>query len=133
MTDTRTITGGCYCGAVRYESTKPPTHSTICYCRDCARLFGSQSVAWVTFPSDGFRFTQGVPAQHKSSPPVFRTFCGTCGASLTYQHDKRTMEVDVATATLDDPERFPPNGPVFPSHKLAWDVLPDLPVFHDRK
>lgn len=128
---TKGITGGCYCGAIRYEAATEPTSSSICYCRDCSGTFGSQSVAWVTFPVDTFHFTEGAPAEYKSSPPVTRTFCGNCGTSISYRHDRRKTEIDIATATLDDPARFPPTGLVYPSHKIAWDALPGLPVVHD--
>ena len=45
------------------------------------------SVAWLTVPHASFRFTAGVPTSFRSSAEVTRRFCGTCGTSLTYEHD----------------------------------------------
>ncbi len=42
MSDKTTpITGGCLCGAVRYESEEPPTDSNYCHCRICQRTSGA--------------------------------------------------------------------------------------------
>ncbi len=127
-----TITGGCLCGAIRFEASGAPLHSTVCYCTSCRRAFGAQSVAWVTVKSSGFSYTGELPTTFPSSKGVSRTFCATCGTSLTYGHTNRTDDVDIATATLDDPESYPPEGIVFPSNKVAWDSCIDKPTLHDE-
>ena len=114
------IEGGCMCGAVRYRAGQPPRISTICHCEDCRKSAGAQSVAWVTFPFQSFAFVRGEPLEYRSSPPVVRTFCGRCGTSLTYRSDERAEEIDVTTASLDDPEAFPPSKDVFAEQKLSW-------------
>jgi hypothetical protein len=114
------IQGGCYCGAVRYRADQSPLFATNCHCVDCRRLCGAQAVAWVTFPLTSFAFTAGEPVEYRSSPPVLRTFCGRCGTSLTYRHEEREGEIDVTTATLDDPEAYPPTKDVFAEQKLSW-------------
>jgi hypothetical protein len=125
------ISGGCRCGAVRFSAKAVPMSSTVCYCQYCQHSFGAQSVAWVTFKSSEFSYTKGPPVSHESSPGVTRTFCGTCGTSLTYSNSERPDEIDVATATLDDPNAYPPEGIVFPSRKIAWDICLPKPIFHD--
>jgi hypothetical protein len=51
--------------------------------------------------------------EHRSSAEVRRTFCGRCGTSLTYRHDGDPDFIDVATATLDHPDEFPPTRHVW--------------------
>ena len=34
------LTGGCQCGAVRYEWTTRPAYSSVCYCRMCQKASG---------------------------------------------------------------------------------------------
>lgn len=114
------IKGGCYCGAVRYRADGPPRVAANCHCADCRRAAGAQAVAWVTFPETSFAWVQGEPVTFASSPGVRRTFCGRCGTSLTYAHDERQGEIDVTTASLDDPEAFPPEKSVFAEQKLSW-------------
>ncbi|HJN51913.1 MAG: GFA family protein [Pseudomonadales bacterium] len=131
MSDTN-LTGGCLCGAIRFKVTASPLHSTVCYCTSCRRAFGAQSVAWVTVSLSSFSFTGTHPSTFTSSPGVSRTFCGTCGTSLTYSREGRVDDIDIATATLDNPESCPPEGIVFPSNKVAWDICIDKPILHDE-
>ena len=102
------LEGGCLCGAIRYTADRAPLKSMICHCTSCRRSSGAPIVAWLTLPICDFTWSQGSPTIHRSSPKVDRTFCGTCGTSLTYAHCDRPEEIDVTTATLDDPDVFPP-------------------------
>lgn len=118
------IDGGCYCGGLRYRITQTPQVSLLCHCEDCRRTSGASPVAWITVPFTAFSWMGEEPARYRSSPPVERTFCGRCGASLTYTHEDNPDAVDVATATLDDPEAFPPTRETFTEDRLSW--LPAL-------
>ena len=117
-----TIEGGCYCGEVRFAATVPPIHQTICYCSNCRRAAGAQSVAWLTFAGAGLSFVKGTPARFRTQTSAWRTFCATCGTSLTYENDGRPDEVDVTTGSLDHPEDFPPDKSVFEEERLSWDT-----------
>ena len=57
-------TGGCLCGAIRYESGGEPAFSLQCHCRDCQRQSGAAYVAAVRMPSAEFRITQGTPKRY---------------------------------------------------------------------
>jgi hypothetical protein len=124
------LTGGCYCGAVRYETDGEPFHETICHCADCRRIVGAASVAWFTVPRATFRFTRQEPASIRSSPAVTRRFCGVCGTSLTYESDGAPDEIDVTIASLDDAEAWPPKDHTRVRGKLRWEAVCDgLPAF----
>lgn len=120
---TTSTTGGCLCGAVRYQATGAPRAQALCHCLSCRLAAGAPSVAWVVFASDGFGFTTGAPATFASSPGVTRGFCGVCGTALTYQHAARPGAIDVTTATLDDPDAFAPTKEIWVADKLAWESL----------
>ncbi len=117
--DPSEITGGCYCGAVRYRIKGEVRASTVCHCESCRRSVGAQSVAWITVSRDSFAW-EGEPVRFASSPRVIRTFCGRCGTSLTFTDEKRAAEIDITTGSLDDPEAFPPTEQVFTEFKLSW-------------
>ena len=36
----KNLTGGCQCGAVRYEWVEKPAYSSVCYCRMCQKASG---------------------------------------------------------------------------------------------
>jgi hypothetical protein len=123
------LTGGCFCGAVRYEAAAAPFHETICHCADCRRSVGAANVAWFSVPRPRFRFISGTPTVFRSSPAVLRRFCGTCGTTLTYEADAAPGDIDVTTASLDAPDRAPPRDHTRADGRLGWDVICDgLPV-----
>lgn len=117
--------GGCLCGAVRYRASDTALATSICHCNSCRRASGAPSVAWVVFRVVDFAFVTGQPIAFRSSSLVVRTFCGRCGTPLTYQHDESPDTIDVTTATLDSPERFPPTKEIWLEHKLAWEPVRD--------
>jgi hypothetical protein len=119
MTNIR-ITGGCYCGAIRYRATREPIYLTNCHCGNCRKAAGAQAVAWIIVPRAAFTFEKGNPARYRTETRAWRTFCSICGTSLTYESDTRRDEVDITTGSLDHPEKFPPNRDVYPEEKLAW-------------
>ncbi len=131
MSDT-TADGGCACGSVRFRVSARPTNSMVCHCRTCRRVAASPVVAWVTFPVTRFRFITGTPSEFRSSEPVRRTFCASCGTQLTYAHRDSPETIDIATCTLDAPEAFPPTHHSWLSHDLAWVRFGDgLPTFQE--
>ena len=114
------ITGGCYCGQIRYRATHEPIYQANCHCANCRRAIGAQAVAWITVPVSHFKFEQGTPKRYRTDTGAWRTFCDSCGTSLTYERDTRPGEIDLTTGSLDEAERFPPNRDVFPEEKLPW-------------
>jgi hypothetical protein len=122
--------GGCFCGRVRYRVAGEPLGSAVCHCVSCRRTSGAQSVAWLTFPFKKFSFVHGEPADYRSSDEVSRTFCQSCGTSLTYRHDGEPGSIDVTTASLDRPDEYPPTRHIWLEDKLAWEGVDDgLPRF----
>jgi hypothetical protein len=114
------ILGHCYCGAVKYAAEGPTLYQANCHCENCRRAIGAQAVAWITVREPSFQFTAGQPTFFLTPTGATRTFCPTCGTSLTYQHPDRSGEIDLITATLDHPEHFPPNRSVYADEKLPW-------------
>lgn len=117
---TTKIEGGCMCGKVRYMLTTVPTFSTVCHCSDCRHASGAHLVAWVTVPVQHFVVSEGEPNHYQSSPNVLRTFCSTCGTTLTFRHEEHSSGIDITTGSLDNPEQFPPTKDVFVRDKLSW-------------
>jgi hypothetical protein len=121
------LEGGCLCGDVRYQISKAPLATGICHCVSCRRAAGAESVAWAVCSIAAFKFTLTTPATYESSKGVCRTFCDRCGTSLTYQINPET--IDVALATLDDPEKLTPEKEVWAESRISWNALHgDLPV-----
>ena len=122
------LTGGCFCGRIRYVVTAAPRSATLCHCVDCRRVAGAPAVAWFSVARFGFSLTQGTPKRHRSSDHATRGFCADCGTPLIFEEDG-SAEIDISTATLDDPNRVPPVDHSWATSRIAWDYLsPAIPV-----
>jgi len=107
--ETVPITGGCLCGAVRYEANEPMSKGVVCHCRVCQRTTGSAFEAIVRFPRTAFRFTKGEPKRYRSSSIMEKCFCPHCGSTLTdrylvWRGAVAPDKVLVHIGTLDKPE-----------------------------
>ncbi|MEE8274940.1 MAG: GFA family protein [Alphaproteobacteria bacterium] len=71
---TMPITGGCLCGAIRYEATETPHDAGYCHCRTCQKAYGNVFTVGAAFPKDRFRFTRGEPRLYRSSEIAERGF-----------------------------------------------------------
>ena len=107
------ITGGCLCGAIRYEASEPPSSGAICHCRVCQKTTGSAFHAMAMFPRTAFRFIKGNPKRYRSSSIMEKRFCPRCGSTLTDQYLVRfstSFNPDIMcvyVGTLDRPEVMP--------------------------
>jgi hypothetical protein len=128
--------GGCFCGAVRYQVDGTPFHETLCHCSICRRTSGAPFVAWASFPRGGFRFTSGLPARFQSSQRGTRSFCANCGTPLAFEHRDFPAEVDITLCSLDEPESIPPKDHTYRGNKLSWidriDALARYPQARDE-
>src|SRR5213080_4537840 len=61
------FTGGCACGAIRYEVTAKPITMFNCHCRDCQRATGTSFSAVVYVPAKAFKITKGSPRYYQTS------------------------------------------------------------------
>ena len=123
------LTGGCFCGQVRYEVSGTPL-GEICHCSICRCTTGAPMVGWFTVRPSEFRLTAGTLTQFRSTAPVERGFCPTCGTQITFRDD-RADDLAVTTASLDDPEAVPPRDHIWTASRLSWvklaDGLPEHP------
>ena len=118
--ETNAITGGCYCGEVRFSASSDVRVRANCHCANCRRAVGAQAVAWLVLKLAQFQFTKGLPHRYQTETGAWRTFCPYCGTSLTYEHKKRADEIDITTASLDRPEDFTPTKDIYPEERLPW-------------
>ena len=117
------LTGGCFCGRVRYETEDAPFNRTNCHCTICRRTTGAPYVAWFSVARSKLKLS-GELARFRSSAKATRSFCPECGTQISFDLDGAD-EIDVTTASLDDPNRVPPVDHIHTSSRLAWVKLVD--------
>lgn len=103
------LTGGCYCGALRFEAEGEPMLKAQCHCRECQYYAGGQANDFIMMPSEGFKYTKGTPKGFTRSDleaPVTREFCENCGTAILSKVPSRPDMVILKVGTLDDPSVF---------------------------
>jgi len=124
------VTGGCLCGAIRYEINAPALSTGYCHCRICQKFSGSTMSAFTAFPASSVRFTGAEPKYFTSSPIARRGFCDVCGSSLVY-HMTRPHEAAhlvIFTTSLDTPQDYAPAAHNGMESRVPWfDIHDDLP------
>jgi len=95
-------TGGCLCGAVRYEATGALRDVVVCHCRMCRKAHGHIG-AYTASARDALRLVEARGLKwYRSSAQARRGFCSECGATLFWEGDGRDT-MSIAAGTLDEP------------------------------
>ncbi len=119
-------TGGCACGAIRFECSGEPALMLNCHCRDCQRASGSAYAAIVVFPRTAASVT-GDPRYYSktggSGNPIERGSCPTCGNPVMVKLGKMPEVIGFHAVSLDDPARYKPAMDLFTASAHPWDVM----------
>jgi hypothetical protein len=95
-------TGGCLCGAVRYEVARPLCDVVLCHCAMCRKTHGHVG-AYTAAPKSALTMTESREmAWYRSSDQARRGFCTECGASVFWERLVGDY-VAIAAGTLDPP------------------------------
>lgn len=121
--DGSVMTGGCLCGAVRYESRGEPLAHLICHCRDCQRASGTGGVPIMAVPKNGFRVTgetKSFAVEGGSGKHAIRNFCPRCGSLLFGTPEVAPHMVTIYAGSLDDSRVFAPRFAQYARTKPEW-------------
>jgi len=120
------LSGGCACGAIRYECDADPIIMMNCHCRDCQKASGSGYAAIVVVPKAAVKI-RGEPRYHKvigqSGKATERGFCTNCGSPMTVTSERRPDVLGLQAGSLDDPSTYQPMMNVFTSSSQPWDKM----------
>lgn len=119
-------TGGCACGAIRYEISAEPLMQNDCQCRDCQHKSGTGHGSYLSFSRQGME--QTGEAAHwdimaDSGHVKTRAFCPTCGSPVSISFSAMPDVLAVHAASLDDPSRFKPQAVTYAARGHEWDLL----------
>jgi hypothetical protein len=129
------VTGGCLCGAVRYESKKPPVQVLYCHCKKCQKNYGGLFHASIKLAGSTFQFTKGELKYYRATNFAKRSFCAKCGSPIAFLYEGNP-NVWILIGSLDYPEDWPlikdaswgPSGHWYIESKVPWfDINDGLP------
>lgn len=127
------LTGGCNCGAVRYEVSAPLVLASYCHCERCQRRSGAAASANAHPAAGAFRIVAGTEKLRMWQPDGGgeKWFCGECGSSLFGRNPAHADPIGIRMGTFDGDPGIRPSVRQFVSSAAPWEPLPDdgLPRF----
>jgi hypothetical protein len=125
--------GGCLCGAVRYEAQGEPLYAGHCYCADCRKASGSGFVPFMGFASNAVRFsgrTRMFTSKAANGGDAVRNSCPVCGGLVFGGEVDKDDSHTIYAGSLDDPSSFRPTIAIFTRDRPIWAAIPpDLTIF----
>jgi hypothetical protein len=117
------LTGGCQCGAVRYEITAEPLTVVACHCKECQKQSASAFGMTVMVPRVALTITRGEPRYWErtadSGNVVGAAFCETCGGRLYHVPSNKAL-LNIKAGTLDDASWISPVAHIWTETAQPW-------------
>jgi hypothetical protein len=118
------LSGGCLCGAVRYQISSAVTELRACHCTACQKHSGAGGTVNALVPSADVKFTQGKPKRFTmkadSGRTLHRYFCGDCGSPLYSQREIAPERMVIRAGTFDNPPPMKISAHIWTGSKRNW-------------
>ncbi len=123
----KSVSGSCFCGAIRFSVRPPTMFCGHCHCSMCRRSHGAGYVTWLAVARDQFRIDSGESelARFRSSEHGVRSFCKRCGSSLFCETSHQPDVVDVVLANMQGPIDRRPECHVYFDNRIDWVAVDD--------
>lgn len=130
-------TGGCNCGAVRYELLNEPLFTHICHCTQCQHSSGGAFNVSTVLLVKEFKFENCSPDTHFVSGPKGNEYevwgwdhCACTIGGTTIEPSKTMV---LRPGALDDTSDLNPQAHIWTKEKQNWVSIPDdLPSFEEN-
>jgi hypothetical protein len=122
------LTGGCLCGAVRYEVSEPLVAAGYCHCTRCQRRTGTAAAPSARVAPGSFRLTSGADLVGDYDPGdggFLKSFCTACGGALYSQKPDDPSLLAVRMGTFDGDPGIRPSYHQRVATAAVWEALPD--------
>ena len=130
-------TGGCQCGAVRYEITAKPLTLYACHCTDCQKQSASAFGMTFRIKGESLEITKGTTREWHtvadSGNAKVAHFCGDCGTRLYNAPARHPGALSIKAGTLDDTSWLQPVGSVWTRSAQPWVAVPPSPLNHETQ
>ena len=121
------LTGGCNCGAVRYEVTEPLVAASYCHCKRCQRRSGVAASANAHPAAGAFRIVAGEDRLRAWNPDDGgeKGFCADCGSSVYAHNPRHAHPIGIRMGTFDGDPGIRPSVRQFVAYAATWEPVPD--------
>lgn len=122
-------TGGCQCGAVRFELWDDPETTYVCHCTDCRKQSGSAFGISLIMRGSALKVTSGEPRLWQRATDKGNLmdcwFCPDCGTRLWHRSSGFPDFRSVKGGALDQPIDLSAAVHLFTGQKLSGVEIPD--------
>ena len=129
------LTGGCGCGAVRFEISERLVASVYCHCTRCQRRTGMAMGGGARLAPGSLRVTQGAEHLGAWQPGgLDKEFCTQCGSAV-FARDGESGDVKVVRlGAIDGDPGIRMSAHQYVAYAAPWAPIPDdgLPRFDER-
>ena len=122
------FSGGCLCGAIRYEAAEAPSWVYYCHCIDCRKSSGTAFHTGIVVPASSVSWTGTLKEYAKtadSGRTIRRYFCGDCGSQLYTPVSFDPSLISLKAGSMDDASAVAPNTEIWAQSRLGWARIPD--------
>jgi hypothetical protein len=132
------LTGGCLCGAVRFEVDAPLVSASWCHCSRCRRRTGTPASAQARIVPGSLRLIRGEEVLREFKPDdegYPKVFCGECGSALWSRNPDDSTALGVRLGAFDGDPGIRPEYHQYVAYAAVWAPIPDdgLPRYPERK
>jgi len=122
------VTGGCFCGAIRYEAEANSKEAYFCHCKGCQKRTGTPAHVGVFVNPESLTYNEDGVSMFQTSSFGFSYFCKTCGSRVIWKCPDHPEWTNVAVGTLDHPEHAVPVRHICVESQIPWyQPFDDLP------
>ncbi len=129
MSEDQVRSGGCSCGAVRYEASGDPIRVGVCHCKECQLRTGTAFGISCYFPKDKVTVLQGSMTMYERSSNSGRwartQFCEVCGSTVLFNVEAQPQAIGVAGGSFDDTDWIEPELHAWARSAQKWFHFPD--------
>lgn len=117
------LTGGCFCGQVRYRIDAPLRAARSCHCSRCRKAFSGAGSAYAEVAPGAFAWVSGRDRVtfHETSPGWGLGFCRTCGSTLCGTAGGQVHGVTLGTVDGDPGVQIEMH--IFVDSRAPWDHI----------
>ena len=123
------FTGGCLCGAIRYQCSADPLALVLCHCKDCQRCTGGPFAAVAVVRKRDVTVLQGELGSHtvtgEAGGRVFRQFCPKCGSPIFSGLESARGTLGVKVGSMDDSSKLKPTMHIWTDSAVRWLAIED--------
>ena len=131
------LTGGCGCGAVRYEIDEPFASANYCHCTRCQRRTGTAASANGRTVPGSFRLVAGEEHLRSWAPEggAEKLFCALCGSAVFSRAPGDPPAIGVRLGGVDGDPGIAPQWHQYVAYAASWEEIPDdgLPRYPEQK